>query len=475
MSYTEPNIKSRKIDLLIRGGVVCTPINTCQADVAISNGRIVAIGNFDMEANRILDVNGYLVLPGLVDAHVHMNIASWTENPPGDLFSGTKAAALGGVTTVVDFALQTPGRPIMEAVNKWHGLADGNVVVDYGLHAAVKDSDESTLSELEKVIEHGIPTIKMFTTYKAHKSMLDDGEIIDICRRVHECGGIPGVHAENDPIATRNYDRYEAMGLRQAKYHALAKPDYVEAEAINRVIFLARIAGSRLFIHHVSTALGSDFIRKARHCGQQVIAETCPQYLTLDLDLLKRPDGIKWICSPPLRSIQDQEALWAAINDRTISMISTDDAAFNFADKLIKADGPLNEIPNGIPGVGFRLPVIFTKGVKTNQISLERFIELNCTNPARICGLFPRKGIISPGSDADLIILDSNRTINLNTEIQPTQVDWCPYEGMDVTGFPKYTISRGEVVVEDYKFCGMRGHGRYIPGKIKEEYIEPLL
>lgn len=463
------------IDLLIRGGLVSSPTNTYRADVAINGECISAIGDLDIPAKRTIEADGCLVLPGLVDAHVHMNHSSWTEEPPSDFYRGTLAAALGGVTTIVDFALQTPGRPIMEAVNKWHGLADGNVVIDYGLHAAVKEATEATLHEISRVVEHGIPTIKMFTTYRAHNSMLDDGEIIDVCRRVHECGGIPGVHAENDSISTRNYKRFEAEGLHSAKYHALAKPDYVEAEAVNRVILLARVAGSPLFIHHLSTAMGVNMLRTARHAGQQVMAETCTQYLILNRTMLDRPDGINWICSPPLRDVIDQETLWEALKDGTISIISTDEAGFNIADKTRAADGPLDEVPNGLPGVGLRLPVIFTQGVETGRLSIEKFIALNCTNPARICGLFPRKGIIIPGSDADLIVVDNHRRIMLNTETQHMPFDWCPYEGMEVTGYPKYSISRGRVIVNDYQFCGDRGHGKFIPGSINEKYLEPLL
>jgi dihydropyrimidinase len=463
------------IDLLIRDGVVGSPSGTYKADIAVSAGCIQAVGNIDASAERIIDAQGCLVLPGLVDAHVHMNLSTWTKESPSDFFRGTVAAAFGGVTTIIDFASQVPGMPIMEAVHKWHSLADGNVVVDYGLHAVVKDGSDATLGEISRVIEHGIPSIKMFTTYKAHHSMVDDGEILDICRRVQECGGIPGIHAENDCIATRNYARFESQGLRDAKYHALAKPDYVEGEAINRVIFLAGVAGSRLFIHHLSTAIGAKMIRAARQNGQPVMAETCTQYLTLDRSMLDRSDGHKWICSPPLRDIEDQEALWEALFDGTISLISTDEAGFNIADKLGAATGPVNEVPNGLPGVGLRLPVIFTLGVESGRLSIEKFVELNCTNPARLCGIFPRKGIITPGGDADLIVVDPNRKIPLNAQTQNMPFDWCPYEGMEVSGYPKYTISRGKVVVEDYHFCGSRGHGVFVPGYIVDKDLEPLL
>lgn len=463
------------IDLLIRGGQVVTPAGVSHTDVAVEGERIVAIGRFDGHAHRVIEAQGLLVLPGLVDAHVHMHIASWNAVSPNDWYRGTVAAALGGVTTVIDFPTQTRGRPMMEVVEKYRKEAGSNTVIDYGLHMAITEATPATLCEIEHVVEYGIPSFKMFMTYRSHNIMVEDDEILEICQRVHDCGGLPGVHAENASLAEHNYERFEAEGLRAPRYHALAKPDYVEAEAVNRALFLARVAGSRFYIYHLTTAMGVELVRQARQVGQPVLAETCTHYLTLTRAMLDRPDGVNWICSPPLRDVADQQALWSGLNDGTIAVISTDEAGFNAADKAHAAsECPLDEIPNGLPGVELRLPVMFAQGVQMGKLSLERFVALNCTNPSRVFGLYPRKGVIAPGSDADLIVINPDRHVTLNTETQHMPVDWCAYEGMDVVGYPAYTIARGQVIVDDYRFCGERGRGEFVPGCIEEQYLETL-
>jgi dihydropyrimidinase len=456
------------IDLLVRGGCVVTPAGVVKAgcDVAVDGGRIVALGRADQPARRTVDASSMLVLPGLVDAHVHLGCSSWDAVTPNDWYHGTAAAAVGGVTTVVDFATQTRGRLMMEAVDAWRSRADPDAVIDYGLHLSITDASSATLDEISRVVDYGIPTFKMFTIYRSHGIMLEDDQILEVCRRVHECGGLPGVHAENAPIAERNYARFAAKGLWQPHYHALAKPDYVEAEAINRVLFLARVASAPLYIYHLSTALGLELVRQARAAGQAVLAETCTHYLTLSADCLDRPDGVNYICSPPLRSVADQRALWQALSDGAVALVSTDEAGYNAADKARALGGPLEAIPNGLPGVELRLPVLYTQGVEGGRLSLERFVELNCTNPARVCGLYPRKGVIAPGSDADLIVIDPGRRVRLGADTQHMPVDWCAYDGLEVAGYPQYTVARGQVIVDDYVFCGARGRGEFVPGRL---------
>jgi dihydropyrimidinase len=461
-------------DLLICNGQVVTPAGIFRADIAITGEHIVAVGQVSSEATRIIDANGCYVMPGLVDAHVHMKCSAWNAVSPNDFFHGTVAAALGGVTTVVDFATQTRGRPMIEAADKLRGQAEKNSVVDYGMHLSITDAGSETLKEIEEIISIGIPSFKMFMTYKAHNIMLEDGEILEILCRIRDCKGLAGVHAENDSIAARNYRRFEAEGQRSARYHALAKPNYVEGEAINRVLYLARIAGCPIYIYHLSTGEGVQLVRQARRAGQHVLAETCTHYLTLTRDLLDRPDGLHWLCSPPLRDHADQEMLWDALNDGTIAVISTDEAGFHARDKDAAAGGPLENVPNGLPGVEFRLPVIFTTGVLGGRISLEKFVALNSTNPAKVFGYYPRKGAIAPGSDADLIVVDPMRTNLLSRETQNMQVDWCAYEGMEVKGYPAYTILRGRVIVENYSFCGSQGSGKFLFGSLDKSIHETL-
>jgi len=462
------------VDLIIRGGQLVTPGGVFLGDVAVEGERIVAVGQLDLPARRIIEASGCLVLPGLVDAHVHMQCNAWGAVSPNDFYRGTVAGALGGVTTIVDFATQVRGRPMMEAVEALRAQADGNTVIDYGMHLSITDASPATLKEIERIVAYGIHTFKMFMTYRAHNIMVEDDEMLAICRRVHECGGLPGVHAENASISERNYERFEAEGLHAPSYHALAKPDYVEAEAISRALLLARVAGSRIYIHHLTTAWGVELVRHARQAGQPVLAETCPHYLTLTRALLDRPDGVNWICSPPLRDSADLDALWSALTDGTVAVISTDEAGFSAADKRRAADGPLDQIPNGLPGIEMRLPVIFTQGIEGGRLSLERFVALNCANPARVCGLYPRKGAIAPGSDADLIVVDPKRRVRLSTQTQHMPTDWCAYEGMNVTGYPAYTIARGQMIVDQYRFCGERGRGEFVPGHLDEGLLEPL-
>ncbi len=462
----------RVFDLVVRGGKVVTPDGIMEADVYVDGEQIAAIGQVNAPARRTIKAQGRLVLPGLVDAHVHMQCAAWHAISPNDFRLGTRAAALGGVTTIIDFATQKRGHPMMEAVETLMEQADPETAIDYGLHLSITDASKDTLGEIEQVVAFGIPSFKMFMTYRSHNLMLDDGEILDICRRVHECGGLPGAHAENAPISERYYARIRDRGCQAPHHHALAKPNFVEGEAINRVLYLARVAGSRFYVYHLSTAEGARMVQRARQDGQKVLAETCTHYLTLTRALLERSDGVNWICSPPLRDDADRAALWSAARAGSVAVISTDEAGFNAADKAKVANGPLEDIPNGLPGVAVRLPILYTEGVLAGRISLERFVALNCTNPARIFGLYPRKGVIAPGSDADLVVIDPQHQVRLDTETQHMPVDWCAYDGMNVVGFPAYTISRGQVIVEDYSFCGERGRGQFVPGRIQTQHLE---
>lgn len=462
------------IDLLIRGGQVVTLAGVFEADIAVHGERIVAIGQLDLPARRTIMAEGCLVLPGLVDAHVHMQCAAWDAVSPNDFFRGTVAAALGGVTTIIDFATQTRGRPMMDAVESLRAQAEGNVVIDFGLHVSITEASDATLAEIERIVAYGIPSFKMFMTYRTHGLMVDDSEMVEICRRVRECGGLPGAHAENAAISERNYARFDEQGLRAPRYHALAKPNHVEAEAIGRALFLAQVAQSPFYVYHLSTAEGKELVRRARQAGQRVLAETCTHYLTLTRDLLERDDGANWICSPPLRDQADCEALWDALDDGTVAVVSTDEAGFNASDKARAAGGPIENIPNGLPGVAVRLPMLFTKGVEAGRITLDRFVALNCTNPARIFGLYPRKGVLAPGSDADMIAIDPQYRVALNAETQHMPTDWCAYDGIEAAGYPMYTISRGEVIVDNYRFCGERGRGQFIPGQIESQYLGAL-
>lgn len=461
-------------DLIIRNGQVITPSGKIDGDIAIEGERIVAIGHFQENAKQVLDANGCYILPGLIDAHVHLKCSSWSAVSPNDYYHGTVAAALGGVTTFIDFVSHKRGCTITAAVNSLKQQIDPDTVIDYGLHVSITDDRPETLNEIEQIIAGGIPSFKMFMTYRSHNIMVDDDMMLRICERIRDYGGLPGVHAENDAIASANYARFFAEGKVEPKYHALAKPQYVEAEAINRALFIAKIAESPLYIYHLTTKAGVDLIRQARNNHQKVLAETCVHYLCLTREMLERPDGVNFICSPPLRDFSDQHALWQAIQENLISVISTDDAAFNSADKRKALGGPLENIPNGLPGIGTRLPIIFSRGVTIDRLSIEKFVEINCENPARIFGLYPKKGTLLPGSDADITIIDPAHLVTLDPKSQNMPVDWCPYDGLKVKGFPIHTIARGKILVENYRFRGEKGQGKFLPGKIEPKNIEKL-
>jgi dihydropyrimidinase len=462
------------IDLIVQGGDVVTPDGIFQADVGVNGEHVIAIGDLPLHARRIIDAKGCYVLPGLVDSHVHMQCSSWNAVSPNDFYHGTVAAALGGVTTIIDFATQERGKTMMAAVEKLCGQADGNVVIDYGMHISITDVSPESLNEVETLIDYGVPSFKMFTTYRSHNLMLEDDQILDVCKRVRAFGGLPGAHCENNPIAESNYACFEREKKRAPRYHALAKPNYVEAEAVSRMLLLARVAQTPFYIYHLSTAEGVSLVRQARRAGQKVLAETCTHYLVLSKDDLDRPDGINYICSPPLRSTDDQQALWGALKDGTVSVISTDEAGFNAADKKMAASGPLDQVPNGIPGVEMRMAVVYSQGVEKGKLSLERFVAVNCANPARAFGLYPRKGVIAPGSDADIVVVNPAQRRTLSIENQNMVTDWCAYDGMDVAGYPAYTLSRGQVIVDNYRFVAERGRGVFIPGRLESRIQEML-
>ncbi|NMC11798.1 MAG: dihydropyrimidinase [Chloroflexi bacterium] len=461
-------------DLIIRNGQIVSPSGIYHGDIAVEGEQVVCIGKILEGAKQIIDASGCYVMPGLVDAHVHLNCTSWNAVSANDYYHGTVAAALGGVTTFIDFAGQTRGLSMRQSVDTLRSQINGETVIDYGLHVSITDDRPETLNEIEQIIANGIPSFKMFMTYRSHNIMVDDDMMLRICERISSCGGLPGVHAENDAIAGANYARFAADGKLTPKYHALAKPPYVEAEAVNRAIFIANIAQSPLYIYHLTTESSIESVKIAKISHQKVLAETCVHYLFLDRHMLDQPDGVNYICSPPLRDKADQEFLWQAIQEGDIAVLSTDDAAFNASDKRKALGGPIENIPNGLPGIGIRLPVVFTLGVDKKKISLERFVEINCENPARIFGLYPKKGSLQPGSDADIIVIDPQYTVNLNVQSQNMHVDWCQYDGLDVRGFPKFTIARGKIIVSNYKYCGEKGRGNFVPGTIQPEFIEKL-
>ena len=458
------------IDLLIQGGTVVTSMSQLEADLALDSGKIGWIGkNYDGDqARRVIDARGLLVLPGLVDPHIHFQLPFFGTITRHDFFGGTVAAAFGGVTTVIDFAFQEKGGAAIDAIRARQAEAEAHVCIDYGLHAIFTDVNHETPRELEALIEAGIPTWKVFMAYRREGVMVDDGGLLALLQASSQLPCLGIVHAENAAIIELLIDRFLAEGKTQTRYHALSRPTLAEAEAVGRAARLAGAANSPLYIFHVSSADALAEIRAARGRGWPIYAETCPHYLCLDASLYERPDGYNWCMSPPLRSQADRDALWHALADGTISVVSTDDASFD-AESKKRGEESFTLVPNGIPGVEARLSILYSEGVATGRIDVQRLVALTSTNPARLVGLYPRKGNIAVGADADIVLFDPTRKATLSIVSSHMLAGWHPYEGMQVTGVPIMTIAGGQVIVEEEEFKGKEGAGRFIERRIDPE------
>lgn len=452
-------------DLLIKNSILVTPESTFAADIAINGEKIAAIGNpgFVTAAKEEFDAAGRYVLPGLIDPHVHMAHPFQGELSADDVRSASTAAAFGGVTTLIDFAIQwDKSLTLVKVVEKRIKEIAKDSVVDFALHAVPTKSTEESIQAVALTKEQGINSFKVYMVYRQQGRMVEDAILYGILEEMRHSGGTLLVHAENVSIAEYNQEKYLAEGLTSAKYFPRYKPNMVEAEAINRVLFLNRMAGSNLYVVHVSTKEGVDLIRTAQANGEHVFAETCTHYLTLTDEVYERPDGHNFICSPPIRSQADADALWQALCDGTLSIISSDHCGFDTRQKNL-GGGNFSKTPNGLPGVEVRLPVIYTEGVLKSRITLSQMAALTSTNPAKIFNMYPQKGALLPGSDADLVILDTEKQVILEPKHLHGATDWSPYTGMKLHGFANSTILRGKFLVKDEVFVDNKdGGGNFI-------------
>lgn len=449
-------------DTLVRGGTVVNAFGRVVADVAIDQGAVLGVGtHFEpRDAREIVDAEGLLVLPGLVDPHVHYSLPFMGTVTRHDFLSGSIAAAAGGVTTVVDFAFQEQGRPVMEAVRARMAEAEGHAAVDYGFHAIFTDVGPDSVAELADLVDAGVSSWKVFMAYRRLGIMVDDGGLLSLLQASRELPCVGVVHAENAAIIEALVDEFLACGKNTARYHALSRPPLAEAEAISRAARLAGYAGTPLYAFHVSSADAVAELQLAQSRGWSVYAETCPHYLILDESIYDEPDGYNWCMSPPLRSVEHREALWQALATGVISCVSSDDGAFD-ADSKSRGSASFDKVPNGIPGVEVRLSLLYSEGVAQERISVERLVALCSTNPARLMGLFPRKGLLGAGADADLVLFDPRAERTLGLADSHMCAGWHPYEGFRVRGAPVLTMLRGRVIVKDNQFCGEEGQGRY--------------
>lgn len=458
-----------QFDTVVAGGTVVTAADTFRADVGIIDGRIACLSlGLASSAKKVIDASGLLVLPGGIDAHCHLD----QESPAGikhadDFLSGTKSAAAGGTTTIIPFANQRHGEPLRQAVESYRQKAE-KAVVDYAFHLILCDPSPHVIEqELPPLIKEGYTSFKVFMAYESlHVSDRQILELMDLSRRERT---LVMIHAENHDCCEWLTVKLLSEGKTAPRYHAVAHGEPVEREATYRAISLAEVAGARVLIVHVSSGRAMQEIAAAQLRGIPVLAETCPQYLFLSDEDMNRSgfEGAKFMCSPPPRERENQEQIWRGIQTGVFQVFSSDHAPYQFEGTSGKGRhgqaAPFNKIANGVPGLATRLPLLFSAGVVQGRISLQRFVEITSTNPAKIYGLYPRKGSIAIGSDADITIWDAEKRVTIHKEILHDNMDYTPYEGMQVQGWPVLTMSRGEVVCKDGEVTAAQGRGRFLP------------
>ena len=443
--------------IVFRGGTAVSPARLEQKDIYVENGKIVPPG----AADEVVDVTGKLLFPGFIDAHTHMDMPVSGTVTADSFPSGTAAAVAGGTTVILDFATQDRGHTLAEALDVWHTRADGRCSCDYGFHMAVTDWNDATKREMRDMTDAGVTSFKGYMAYDALR--LNDDEMRAFLAAAGELGGIVGCHCERGDAVNKNIAALLAAGKTGPKYHPLSRPNAVEADAMERFLALAREADGRPWIVHLSTREGLAALDAARTAGQTVLAETCPQYLTLTDELYSLPDfrGAKYVCSPPLRSAADAEALWAAIRDGRIDILSTDHCSFNFKGQKEMGRADFSKIPNGLPGVEHRPSVFWTAGVASGRIAAGDMCRLMSETPAKAFGLWGRKGALEPGFDADVVVWDPAFRGVVDPAVQETACDYSPWEGMEIAGRAEAVYLRGVLTAWDGR-CIRQGGGAYL-------------
>src|SRR5580658_3370923 len=455
-------------DTIIANGRVVTATDTFASDVAISNGKITANGeNLPRDnATKIVDAAGKYVFPGGIDVHTHLDMPFGGTTSADDFETGTRAAAFGGTTTLIDFAIQYKGQTLRTAFDTWMQKASGKAVCDYAFHCIITDLAGAQLDEMNALVREGVTSFKLFMAYPG-VFMLDDASIFKTLRATSNNGGLVCMHAENGGAIDVIVQQALAEGKKAPKYHALTRPTTAEAEAVSRAIALAEMAGAPLYIVHLSCNEALEKVREARDRGLPVYAETCPQYLYLSLDNFDAPgfEGAKYVFTPPLREKWNQDKLWNGLARDTLQVVSTDHCPFCYKEQKEMGKDDFTKIPNGGPGVEHRLSLIYSGGVHGGKFSANRFVEMVSTTPAKLFGLYPRKGTIAVGSDADLVIFDPLEEQVLSAKTHHMRVDYSMFEGIKVKGVAKIVLSRGRVLVENGKFQGRAGAGEFLRRK----------
>jgi dihydropyrimidinase len=454
---------------VIRGGLVVTASDEIHADVLVEDGRVAALAATGtpaaeaFTAERVIDASGKYVIPGGVDGHTHMEMPFGGTYAADTFETGTRAAAWGGTTTIVDFAIQSVGHSLREGLDAWHAKAEGNCAIDYGFHMIVSDVNQETLKEMDLLVEEGVTSFKQFMAYPG-VFYSDDGQILRAMQRAAGNGGLIMMHAENGIAIDVLVEQALARGETDPRFHGEVRKALLEAEATHRAIRLAQVAGAPLYVVHVSATEAVAELTRARDEGLPVFGETCPQYLFLSTDNLAEPgfEGAKYVCSTPLRPREHQAALWRGLRTNDLQVVSTDHCPFCFSGQKELGRGDFSKIPNGMPGVENRMDLLH-QAVVEGRISRRRWIEIACATPARMFGLYPRKGTIAPGADADIVVYDPHAEQVLSAETHHMNVDYSAYEGKRITGRVETVLSRGEPVVTEREYTGRKGHGVYTP------------
>ena len=467
---------------IIKSGTLITAAETFTADIHIEDEKIVSIGSdLNIPDAKVINAHGKLVMPGGIDPHTHFDLPMFDTVSSDDHYTGHKAAAFGGTTTVMDFVPQDFDT-LGQAVEVWHAKADSKAAIDFGFHMNITKLDERIETQIPGLLKAGITTLKVFTAYN-DRLRLQDGEIFRVLRIAKENGMLTMMHGENGDVIEILVEEALAEGHKSPEWHAHTRPAWGAVEAVMRGIGLAAQADAPLYIVHMNTSGGVEQLRYARKNNLPVMGETCPPYLFFSIDHLRREDGAKWICSPPMRSPEDNEALWEGLSDGTIQTLGTDHCPFFFdgSKSILYENKPVaipgkemgrddfTKIPNGVPGVGDRLPVLWTYGVQAGRITPNQFVALTSTNPAKIFGLYPRKGGLIPGADADIVIWDPDKRLTYGVEFAQHRTDYNLYENWELVGYPEKIFLRGNLIVDGERWFGRAGMGQYIyrqPGTV---------
>ncbi|OLS19795.1 MAG: D-hydantoinase [Candidatus Heimdallarchaeota archaeon LC_3] len=465
------------MDTIIKGGTIVTANDQFVADLGIKDGKIVTIGTDLGSASEIIDASGKFVMPGMIDAHVHFQFPFGGTVSSDSFETGTRSAAAGGVTTVVDFAIQKSGENLKEVIAARKAEADGNVYVDYSLHGGIGNWNEMTRKQIKSIIEEGISSFKMFMIYREEGMLSTDPMLHEALLETKKYGGMIQIHAESvdllEKLILEHQDENE-MKKEGAWLHVVTRPNVVEAEAIQRALTWAEHTGGHLYIVHMSTGEGADLVKAAQARGVKVIAETCPQYLLLNDEVFKGENGHYYATAPQIKKAKDGARLWQGLKEGHVQVVGTDTCTFDTKQKAMW-NGNYTKIPLGLPGTELMLPLLYNDGVRTGKISLNRLIEVASTNPAKVFGMYPQKGSLTIGTDADIVIFDPDKKVTIDYKNLETNCDWSPYQDKHIVGYPHITLVRGTIVGKEGKCVGSKSYGHFIKRGPSRDFLNTNL